>query len=359
MKKLIFILVLLVLLPTISADVISLNAGGTGNIILNPDKFLEGFFFGSSGDDCVPTTCVAEGYACGNISDGCSGTLDCGTCATGYTCTLGVCVADSVTPGDSGGSGGGTTYVSDLTVVPTSFTINLAVNTNKEETIKVTNIGTVSKNVTVGYTGLDDNIILDTTSFILGAGESKIIGVTFVATSKTGVITGSINIGGTTVGVSLNVRTVLLLFDSNIVVLNDKYQVPQKEDLETQVTLIPMGEKQRMDITLNYEIKDYQGKIYLTKSETLLIEEQIEFKRNFDTGSLPLGKYVIGLELIYPNGVAPSSAHFEVIEPLPTNIFAMIIMFLIILILIVLIIVVLLLIKKKRDKDKAQGTSVM
>jgi len=346
---------MLIILPNISADVISLNAGGTGNIILNPDKFLEGFFFGSSGDDCVPTTCVAEGYACGTISDGCSDTLDCGSCASGSTCTLGSCVAD----GGGGAGGGGTTPVYGIIVEPTSFTINLAVNTNKEETITVTNTGSSSQDITISQTGLDNNLILDTTTFTLDADESKVLDVTFVATSETGIITGSITIAGNVIGVALNVRSVLLLFDSNIVVLNDNYQVPQKQDLETQVTLIPMGEKQRMDITLNYEIKDYDGKVYLTKSETLLIEEEVEFNRNFDTGSLPLGKYVIGLELIYPNGVAPSSAHFEVIEPLPTNVFAILVMFLIILILIILIVIVLLLIKKKRDKDKAQATPIV
>src|ERR1019366_1240412 len=34
---------------------------------------------------CAPTTCAAQGRNCGTISDGCGGTLSCGTCATG-TC---------------------------------------------------------------------------------------------------------------------------------------------------------------------------------------------------------------------------------------------------------------------------------
>src|SRR5207247_793303 len=29
---------------------------------------------------CVPTTCAAQGVSCGTISNGCGGTLDCGTC---------------------------------------------------------------------------------------------------------------------------------------------------------------------------------------------------------------------------------------------------------------------------------------
>ena len=45
----------------------------------------------------------------------------------------------------------------------------------------------------------------------------------------------------------------------------------------------------------------------------MLIQNQTIFNKNFDTGGLPLGNYTIGLELIYLNGTAPSSAHFEIV----------------------------------------------
>ena len=35
---------------------------------------------------CTPTTCAALGATCGTPSDGCGGTLSCGTCGTGSTC---------------------------------------------------------------------------------------------------------------------------------------------------------------------------------------------------------------------------------------------------------------------------------
>jgi hypothetical protein len=34
------------------------------------------------GGSCTPTTCAAQGAACGTIPDGCGGTLDCGSCAS-------------------------------------------------------------------------------------------------------------------------------------------------------------------------------------------------------------------------------------------------------------------------------------
>ena len=109
-------------------------------------------------------------------------------------------------------------------------------------------------------------------------------------------------------------------------------------------------------MTLNYVIKDYNNKIYLTKSETLLVEARVQFNRDFDIGSLPVGRYIIGLELIYPNGVAPSSAHFEVTERPPIDIIGTIILYLVIFILIIAIIILAVLIIRylKRKKEEAE-----
>ncbi|MEZ4269072.1 MAG: DUF6067 family protein [Myxococcota bacterium] len=37
---------------------------------------------------CVPTTCAKAGATCGSVSDGCGGTLSCGSCASGQVCGL-------------------------------------------------------------------------------------------------------------------------------------------------------------------------------------------------------------------------------------------------------------------------------
>ena len=50
---------------------------------------------------CTPTTCAAQGDNCGSISDGCGGTLNCGTCAAPQTCggcgNLHVCCCNPLT----------------------------------------------------------------------------------------------------------------------------------------------------------------------------------------------------------------------------------------------------------------------
>jgi hypothetical protein len=40
---------------------------------------------------CQPLSCSGFGYACGPLDDGCGDTLECGTCASGETCTAGAC----------------------------------------------------------------------------------------------------------------------------------------------------------------------------------------------------------------------------------------------------------------------------
>ena len=249
----------------------------------------------------------------------------------------------------SGGGGGGGITTPSFEISPSEFNIELAVNTNVEKTITIKNLKPASLTLGIRQSNLDNMIILGEDLITFGAGETKSFNVVFVALNKTGIFPGKILIGSREIPVSLNVRTKLLLFDSNIVVLNDNYKVGRGKELKTQVTLIPLGDDNRLDVTLNYAIKDYNGKIYLTKSETLLVEKKIDFKRNFDTGILPLGEYLVGLELIYPNGVATSSAHFEVVERVFS--LGLIAYYLIIAILIVATTIVVLLIDRTYRRD--------
>lgn len=339
-KFLLIIFVIISFLPITSADVISLNPGGGQNLAVTPDKYIEGFFFGIEVVGAICGNGVIEtGETCddGNLvdNDGCSSS----------------CQTEAAPPGPGPG-GGAITPAINLAVSPAEFNINLAINTNVERTITVTNLGTSTVTVGVSQLGLDNMVILGATSLTIAAGQSVDLTVVFVALDETGIFTGRIVIGGRAVLVSINVKTKLLLFDSNIVVLNKNYEVRQGSNLRTLVTLIPLGDPERLDVTLNFVIKDYANNVYLTSSETLLIEDQVELRRNFDTGALALGDYIIGLELVYPDGVAPSSAHFTVIPP--ASIFGKIALWLIILILIILIIIIIILIIRRLNERQKQ-----
>ena len=56
---------------------------------------------------CIPNTCLALGYSCNTWDDGCGGTLNCGTCTSGFFCdAIGQCISSSCVPAtDSSFSG--------------------------------------------------------------------------------------------------------------------------------------------------------------------------------------------------------------------------------------------------------------
>lgn len=343
-KDLSFILFLILIvsfLPAINADVLSVNAGGTDNIIINPDTYIEGFFFGEI---------AAPAPVCGNSIIETGETCDDGNTVSGDGCSS-TCQTEAVTPPGGGGGGEGAPPT-NIAVDPERFNIRMAISSSQQETIKVTNLGTITVTVSVFQQNLDKNVILGATNLTLASGQTRDLSVVFVSLTQTGIFTGKIFIGGKQVLVTLNIRSELLLFDSNIVVLNENFQVPQGNELKTLVTLIPLGDPERLDVILDFVIEDYNNNIYLTKSETLLVEEEIELKRNFDTGMLPIGNYIVGLELKYPNGVAPSSAHFEVTPP--TGLFLRIVLYLAFMILIVAILILIVLIWRRRKKKEEE-----
>ena len=71
--------------------------------------------------NCAAKTCASLGYTCGSQSDGCDSTLNCGTCASGKTCSAGVCIATGMGGGgSSGGGGGGLAATTTTTTTATS-----------------------------------------------------------------------------------------------------------------------------------------------------------------------------------------------------------------------------------------------
>ncbi|OGZ29129.1 MAG: hypothetical protein A2562_00750, partial [Candidatus Nealsonbacteria bacterium RIFOXYD1_FULL_39_11] len=57
---------------------------------------------------CTPATCLGLGKNCGTVSDGCGGSLNCGSCGTGYACTSNVCVQNTPSPSCGDGTCNGT-----------------------------------------------------------------------------------------------------------------------------------------------------------------------------------------------------------------------------------------------------------
>jgi hypothetical protein len=73
--------------------------------------------------ECVPATCESLGRECGQLSDGCGGTLECGGCGNTELCDSGLCVEQLVTPSD-----GDYDHVVELTGTQTGSSVASMIN---------------------------------------------------------------------------------------------------------------------------------------------------------------------------------------------------------------------------------------
>ena len=166
---------------------------------------------------------------------------------------------------------------------------------------------------------LEDIIKVDE-SFSLGPRASKELGLRITAPKETGIYTGKIIIKSgnfeEVVLVTINVKTEKSLFDITMSVLNKDKKVEEGGDLSVQFDLLQMGIREKMDVILAYVIKDFDGKIYLTESETIAVETEKTLRKDFSVLGIPVGDYVVGAELVYPDGVAVTSSQIKIGEEL-------------------------------------------
>lgn len=220
-------------------------------------------------------------------------------------------------PGEAPTVGGVPSNITGIVIANKIMNVYIALDEVKTRKINLYNQLERTIETRLSVKGLKDYLIIKNSSFNLGPGERKGIDVRIVAPEKPGIYTGKIIVDGLRrqeILVTLNVNSKELLFDVSVVIPDEFKKMSRGKNLQAQTTLIPMGEEIRLDVTLNYLIKDFEGRTFLTESETMLVEEQKSFIRKFITQNLPVGNYVLGLELEYPNGLATSSSHFEIVE---------------------------------------------
>jgi len=112
----------------------------------------------------------------------------------------------------------------------------------------------------------------------------------------------------------VNVLSEGFLFDSTIS-LSRRYQtIKLGELLRAQFNLAQVGlPGEQVDVVAVYTIRDFEGNNYFEEKETFAVLGSKEYVKEFFTNNLPIGKYVLGLELVYPGAFASASAQFEVI----------------------------------------------
>lgn len=311
---------------TINADIISINSGGSDEIVINPDSYIEGFF------SCIPETCTSLGYNCGTFTESCGLTINCGTCSSGQTCTSGICVATegesggggtTTTTSGGGGGGGGTTIIQiikegELSIDPPELSISVIENVEETREIKIKNIGDKAISIVIEVIDEDlaKSLIIDNQTS-LEPNEEKTLELRINVNGKKLIIGKILMVYSGVVKeipIVIGSRSKNFLFDVSIF-LSDKFKkIFVGEKLEAQFNLIEVSTNEKVDVIANYVIKDFEGNNYYEESETFFVLEEKNYVKEFPTQNLQEGKYVLGFEISYPGAFAVSSATFSIEE---------------------------------------------
>lgn len=222
--------------------------------------------------------------------------------------------------GSTGGGGGGGAPAPALEVDTSQVAFNLYETVGIPDYGKIVLRSTSNKAIpiTAEIIGLEEILELDETSFTLLAGETKEIGFNIAALSEPGIYTGKVifKSGAKKLQIpfALNVQSEKSLFDVSIDVPVELKNIKVGEKLNSQITLLQAGSQEKIDVTVNYVIKDFEGRAYLKHSETFAVQGQKSYEHEFNTEELPEGEYVVGIEVIYIGGIATASSQFRIGE---------------------------------------------
>src|SRR3989344_302712 len=234
----------------------------------------------------------------------CNGAETCSSCAG----DCGTCPAVS---GPSGGGGG----VSNFVIEENEFNIKIVSGESETNEAIIKNTGTNYITISVDVTGIGKYISFNTDSITLAPGQSVPLKFTINA-PEPGIYTGKIILKyqGITreILVIVNVVSEGVLFDTAII-LPELYRVVSVgQRLPAIIEIVEIGGETKVDVTINYLIKDFKGNTRFTETETFSVFGMKKFNKIFYTNGLEPGDYVVGIEVIYPGGFATSSTPFTI-----------------------------------------------
>ena len=265
--------------------------------------------------------------------------------------------ASSSSSGSGGSSGGGSiaaivSQIPNLKIIPDSFGLTVIAGTNTSAKFSLENTGSEILDIIINLANLNGVVFFENTEISLLPGEQKTLEFDIVSPSEPGILTGKIilNSAGrkTEIPFALNINSEFSLFDVSIELAQKV--VSEGQNLLGQITLIQAGLQEEQDVRIEYSVKDFEGNTYLAKSETIAVFREKTFEYEFETSELPQGDYIVGVEVIYPGGVATASHQFKIVNKKAGFVFSSI--FFTMLIIAAFILIVLIIIAKNYKQNK-------
>ena len=224
--------------------------------------------------------------------------------------------------GGGAGGGGGILSVLDFTTDKKTIKVVLKQGQSMEETLSIKNTGTATLDVTTYLQALKEFIVspdLDEIKTVLSPNEEQLLSLIFKAEEnlKPDVYTGEIKVRGGAlekiVNTIIEVESAKPLFDVDVEVLPQYKSIFPGDDIFIDVSLFNIRGFGRVDVVLEYSIRDFQGNTIAIEEETVAVEQQAKFTRELLVPSdISPGAYVATVKVTYEKSVGISSDLFEV-----------------------------------------------
>ena len=248
-----------------------------------------------------------------------------------------------------GGGGGGLTFTISLDEI----IISLKQGEIKTEEIKIKN----ERNTKISFSVTSDMgelVKISEESFELEPKEEKIIFIDFIAKEDTipELYLGNLFIesGGIKkrVAITIEIESKEALFDVRLNIPEKYLKVYPGEELNSEIEIFNIVETGKVNVTIEYLIKDEQNREIISEEDTLMVENQISFVKIIKIPeNIEPGRYILYTRVIYNEKVASASAWFSVKKRFITQVY------IILGILILIIFIILSKIRKVKKYKKA------
>jgi len=291
-------------------------------------------------------SCLVNAECYSNIC--CSGTCQ-SSCPT---------VATTIPSGGGGGGGGGVVSPANITV-ETDFTLSedlikilLKPGGIERKLVDISNTGKKDLTITVNLKNLENFLIfpggLSEYTFDLDADETKSIQLNFFASEKQkpDIFPGKVVVTGDglekLITVIIEVESIEPLFDIDVEIPQKYKEVLPGEEVLVQLTIYNVKGIGRVDVYVEYGLKDLSGNIITSEHETLAVETQISIVESLDVPfDITPGNYVLYATVKYDDIIGTGTDVFRIVTEkeveIPTRIVWSILLVIIILIVVYLL----------------------
>ena len=203
-----------------------------------------------------------------------------------------------------------------------------------EKQIRIMNTGESPSEISIEALGLHDLLKIDSSSFTIKPGQTKIVSLNFSSflpeqkiEQQPGIYIGKLAVksqkAAKEIPIVVEIETKNVLFDMNLNPVAIERRVKQGSDTTIEVRLFNLESIESVNVDVGYFVRDMNGNTIVTESETVVVKTQASF---FKTISIPKnlkpGPYVFAAQTKFGNSIGTASYLFDVVGPEPEPSFA-------------------------------------